>query len=315
DLCADMAAVCPNALLLNYANPMAINTWAIAARFPAIRQVGLCHSVPQTAQLLAREAGVAPGALRYTVGGINHMAFFLRLEAEGRDLYPELQAGYAEGRLPRAPREMPRCANLIRFEMMKRTGFFVTESSEHFAEYVPWFLKSHRPDLVERWQIPLDEYPRRCVEQAAEWGAQAAALATAETLPHDPSDEYAAAIMAAEVTGTPAVVYANVRNGALIPALPEGAAVEVPCLVDANGVQPVSPGPVPVHLTAMMRTNVGVQELTVAALLQEKRDHLYHAAMMDPRTAAELDLDQIWSLVDRLTEAHGDWIPDWARRP
>ncbi|MEM9011292.1 MAG: alpha-glucosidase/alpha-galactosidase [Pseudomonadota bacterium] len=313
DVCADMAAVCPDALLLQYVNPMAINTWAIAARFPRIRQVGLCHSVPLTAELLAREADVAEEDLSYTVGGINHMAFFLKLEAEGRDLYPRLQEGYAAGRLPKSPREMPRCANRIRFEMMRRTGYFVTESSEHLAEYVPWFLKGHRPDLVERWEIALDEYPKRCVEQQLDWAARAAVLHQADRLDHTPSNEYASRIMEAVVTGQPTLIYGNVRNDGLIPALPAEAAVEVPCRIDADGVHPVSPGPIPTHLTAIMRTNVGVQELVVEALLTENRERIYHAAMLDPRTAAELDLDQIWALVDQLMAAHGDWLPPWAR--
>jgi alpha-galactosidase len=171
-LCADMAEVCPDALLLQYVNPMAINTWAVAARFPAIRQVGLCHSVQGTAWELARDLDLPLGEIRYRAGGINHMSFLLAFEhrrpdGSWRDLYPALREGYREGRLPKPSHGNPRCPNRVRYEMMMRLGYFVTESSEHFAEYVPWFIRRDRPDLIDRFGIPLDEYPRRCVEQAA----------------------------------------------------------------------------------------------------------------------------------------------------
>jgi alpha-galactosidase len=315
-LAEDMRALCPDALMLNYVNPMAINTWALTARFPALRQVGLCHSVQGTAAELARDLGIDPARLRYRVGGINHMAFFLRLEARQddgthRDLYPALREGYRAGRIPLPNAHNPRCPNRVRYEAMLHLGHFVTESSEHFAEYVPWFLKSHRPDLIDRFAIPLDEYPRRCEEQIARWQAEAAALTGDAPIPVTPSHEYAADILEAEVTGRPAVIYGNVANRGLIPQLPEGAAVEVPCLVDANGIQPTVVDDLPPQLVALIRTNLNVQELTVQALLTENREHVHHAAMMDPRTAAELDLSQIRALVDELIAAHGDWLPGW----
>ena len=317
-ICEDMAEVCPGAVMLQYVNPMAINTWAIAARHPAIRQVGLCHSVQGTAAELARELDVPVADLRYRVGGINHVAFFLSLEqrmADGsrRDLYPALKDGYRSGRLPRFPGATDRCPNRVRFEMMRHLGHFVTESSEHFAEYVPYFIKRDRPDLIERFGVPLDEYPRRCVEQADDWRAQAAAYRRADAITVAPSHEYASSIVNAMVTGEPAVVYGNVPNRGLIPQLPDGCAVEVPTLVDANGLQPTVVDDIPPQLTALMRTNVNVQELTVQALLTENVEHVYHAAMLDPHTAAELDLDQIRALVDALLEAHGDWMPEFAR--
>ncbi|MEM6665644.1 MAG: alpha-glucosidase/alpha-galactosidase [Pseudomonadota bacterium] len=315
-ICEDMRALCPNALLLQYVNPMAINTWAITARYPDIRQVGLCHSVQHTADELAHDLDLDAADLRYRVGGINHVAFFLALEAQDaagnwRSLYPDLIAGYEAGAIPKPNRMHHRCPNQVRYEMMRHLGYFVTESSEHFAEYVPWFIKRGRDDLIARFGIPLDEYPKRCVEQVAAWKDEAAALANAETIAVEPSNEYAATIMNAIVTGIPATIYGNVRNDDLIPQLPDGAAVEVPCLVDANGIQPTRVADIPPQLIALMRSNVSVQDLTVQALLTEDRDHIYHAAMMDPHTAAELDLDQIRAMVDDLIAAHGAWLPGW----
>ena len=315
-LCEDMRAVCPNAIMLQYVNPMAINTWAIGARYPDIRQVGLCHSVQGTAEELARDLAIDVSDMRYRAGGINHMAFYLELE--GRDiagnwcdLYPLLQRGYAQKRIPVATGANPRCPNLVRYEVMKHFGLFVTESSEHFAEYVPWFIKSHRPDLIDRFKVPLDEYPKRCEEQLADWNDQVVQFRTAAKIEVGQSHEYAAQIMNAVVTGSPAVIYGNIPNQGYIPQLPEGCAVEVPCLVDASGIQPTFIGDIPPQLIALMRTNINVQELTVQALLTENRDFIYHAAMLDPHTAAELDLDQIRSLVDELLIEHSNWLPKW----
>jgi alpha-galactosidase len=315
-LAEQMRSLCPGALMLQYVNPMAINTWALGARYPDIRQVGLCHSVQGTAHELARDLDLDPADLRYRVGGINHMAFFLELEVRDpfggwRDLYPALRDGYRASRIPKESHWNPRCPNLVRYEAMMNLGRFVTESSEHFAEYVPWFIKSHRPDLIERFRIPLDEYPTRCEEQIAAWGAQAAALKSADRIEHTASNEYAAAIMDSHLTGTPSVIYGNVPNRGYIPQLPPGAAVEVPCLVDSTGLHPTVVDDIPPQLIALMRTNLNVQELTVQALLTEDREHIYHAAMLDPRTAAELDLGQIRALVDDLIAAHGDWLPAW----
>ena len=317
-ICEDIRVVCPTAIMLQYVNPMAINTWAIAQRYPDISQVGLCHSVQGTSEELARDIGLSLEDIRYRVGGINHMAFFLSFEvrlSDGtwQDLYPTLRLGYAEGRFPTATGANSRCPNYVRYEVMKHFGLFVTESSEHFAEYVPWFLKSHRPDLVEKFQIPLDEYPKRCKEQIEEWQDQVLAFKEGCKLEVKQTHEYAAKIINSLVTGSPKVIYGNVPNRGYIPQLPEGAAVEVPCLVDQNGIQPTVVDDIPPQFIAMMRTNINVQELTVQALLKEKREYIYHAAMLDPRTAAELDLDQIRALVDELIEAHGNWMPRWLR--
>jgi alpha-galactosidase len=319
-ICEDMLEVAPDAVMLQYVNPMAINTWAIAAKYPQIRQVGLCHSVQGTAWELARDLDLPVEEIRYRSAGINHMAFFLSFEhrqPDGtfRNLYPDLIAGYREGRLPKPSHWNPRCPNRVRYEMLTRVGHFVTESSEHFAEYTPWFIKRDRPDLIERFGIPLDEYPKRCVEQVARWKQEAAELAGNAAVAFEPSHEYASQIVNAMVTGEPCVIYGNIGNRGFIPQLPEGCAVEVPVLVDAMGLQPTAVHDIPPQLIAMMRTNINVQELTVRALLTENPEHIYHAAMMDPHTAAELDLDQIWALTHDLLAAHGDWLPAWARVP
>lgn len=316
-ICEDMLAVAPDAIMLQYVNPMAINTWAIAEKYPSIRQVGLCHSVQGTAMELALDLDIPYEEIRYRSAGINHMAFFLDFEhrqSDGSyvDLYPALHRAYAEGRAPK-PGWNPRCPNKVRYEMMKRLGYFVTESSEHFAEYTPYFIKEGREDLIEKFGIPLDEYPKRCVEQIARWKEISAEYRKADRIEVHPSKEYASAIVNSVWTGEPSVIYGNLRNNGAITSLPANAAVEVPCLVDHNGLQPTHIGDLPPQLTALIRTNINVQELTVRALVDEKREHIYHAAMMDPHTAAELDLDQIWRLVDDLIATHGNMLPEWAR--
>jgi len=302
-LCADMAELCPDVWLLNYTNPMAINCRAVN-RATRIRTVGLCHSVQGTAFELALDLGIPYREIDYLAAGINHMAFYLRFEHRGEDLYPRLRALADAGQVPDH--------NRVRYEVLRHFGYFVTESSEHFAEYVPWFIKRDRPDLIERLNVPLDEYPRRCIEQIAGWEAERERLERGEALRVQRSFEYAATIIRSIETGKPRVVYGNVANEGLIDDLPAGCTVEVPCLVDANGVQPTRVGTLPPQLAALIRTNTNVQELTVEAALGGRREHVYHAAMVDPHTAAELDLDQIHDLVDALLEAHGGWIPPLA---
>lgn len=316
-LCEDMGELCPDALMLQYVNPMAMNMWAISERYPDIRAVGLCHSVQGTINELARDLDLPTERIRYRCAGINHMAFFLTLEevmqdGSRRNLYPELLSGYAAGRIPKQNLSNPRCPNRVRYEVMTRLGYFVTESSEHFSEYVPWFIKDGRDDLIREFGIPLDEYRTRCELQIEKWEQQSREYRDADVIEVEASHEYASAIVNSIWTGQPSVVYGNVPNHGLISSLPDGCSVEVPCLVDRNGLQAVRIGTLPPQLTALMRTNINVQELTVAALLEENREHVYHAAMMDPHTAAELDLSQIWSLVDELTEAHENWLPEWA---
>lgn len=319
-ICDDMLEVAPDAIMLQYVNPMAINTWAIAAKYPTIRQVGLCHSVQGTAWELARDLDIPVEEIRYRAAGINHMAFYLTFEhrqpdGSYRNLYPDLVTGYREGRFPKPSHWNPRCPNKVRYEMLTRLGYFVTESSEHFAEYTPWFIKRDRPDLIERFGIPLDEYPKRCVEQIARWKKEAEKLKSANEVEVKESHEYASEIVNSVVTGEPSVIYGNIGNRGFIPQLPAGCAVEVPVLVDHMGLQPTVVHDIPPQLIALMRTNINVQDLTVQALLTENPEHIYHAAMLDPHTAAELDLDQIWALTTDLLAAHGDWLPAWARVP
>jgi hypothetical protein len=200
----------------------------------------------------------------------------------------------------------------VRYEMFKRLGYFVTESSEHFAEYTPWFIKRDRDDLLEEFNIPLDEYIRRCEAQIAGWeGMRVAMEDPNQQIEVRPSMEYGSQIIAAMETGDPVVIYGNVPNNGLIDNLPQGCSVEVPCLIDKSGIQPTKIGALPPHLAALMQTNINVQALTVEAAVTGKREHIYHAAMLDPHTAAELSLDQIWNLVDDLIEAHGDWLPHY----
>jgi len=330
EMCREMEELCPDVTLLNYVNPMAMNTWAIN-RASTINTVGLCHSVPHTAAELAHDIGVPVEEINYLVAGINHMAFYLKFERNGEDLYTLIRKVIDEGRVPDY--------NQVRYEMFKRLGYFVTESSEHFAEYVPWFIKRDRPDLLEKYNIPLDEYLGRCEAQIKAWeyvqkaqidpdnystAALRRELAQIEMMPRSrewvirdfetrdevtPSVEYGSQIIHSLETGTARTIYGNVMNYGIIDNVPQGCCVEVPCLIDKNGIQPTRIGGLPPHLAALMQTNINVQALTVEAALTGKREHIYHAAMLDPHTAAELDLGQIWSLVDDLIEAHGDWLP------
>ncbi|RMG86946.1 MAG: alpha-glucosidase/alpha-galactosidase, partial [Chloroflexi bacterium] len=334
DIAHDMEELCPDALFLNYVNPMAMNQWALS-RGSNIRTIGLCHSVPHTAHELAEDIGVPYEDINYLVAGINHMAFYLKFEHRqtGENLYPRIQQVIDEGRVPDW--------NRVRYEMFQRLGYFVTESSEHFSEYVPWFIKHDRPELIERFNIPLDEYIGRCQAQIAGWKLVEKARAegiepteadirqalegitlmprmaegTVQTVLNynkvERSVEYGSLIIHSMETGTPRVIYGNVPNTGLITNLPEGCCVEVPCLVDANGIQPTHIGAIPPHLAALMQTNINVQALTVEAALTGKREHIYHAAMLDPHTAAELTLDEIWAMVDELIEAHGDLLPQY----
>jgi alpha-galactosidase len=303
DICREMERLCPGAVLLNYVNPMAMNCWAISQASP-IKTIGLCHSVQNTARELSVDIGIPTEEIDYLVAGINHMAFFLKLERCDQSLYPLVDRVIAEGRVPEV--------NRVRYEMYQRLGYFVTESSEHFSEYVPWFIKRDRPDLIERFNIPLDEYIARCEKQIAGWETLRAQLETGDPLQEvRRSSEYASLIIHSILTGRPRVVYGNVPNRGLIENLPAGCCVEVPCLVDRNGIQPTHIGALPPHLAALMQTNINVQALVVEAALTGKREHIYHAAMLDPHTAAELDLDGIWFLVDDLLEAHRGWLPDY----
>ena len=309
DICKDMEELCPDVMFLQYVNPMAMNTWAIN-RASKIKTVGLCHSVQGTAEVLAEDIGVPYNEINYICAGINHMAFYLKFERNGENLYPQIQKALEAKSYGRRYRGL---ADHVRYEVFRRLGYFVTESSEHFSEYVPWFIKHDRSDLIEQYEIPLDEYLGRCEDQLAEWEAEKAALERGELdeQRYERSQEYGSLIIHSVQTGTPRVVYGNVANRGLIDNLPQGCCVEVPCLVDKSGLQPTKIGMVPPQLAALQQTNINVQSLVVEAALTRKREHIYHAAMLDPHTAAELSLDQIWSLVDDLIEAHGNMLPEY----
>jgi len=301
-VCRDMEELCPGVTFLQYVNPMAMNCWAIS-RASTVKTVGLCHSVQGTAMQLAADIGVPFDEINYTCAGINHMAFYLRFERDGQSLYPLVRRVVEEGRVPDW--------NRVRYEMFTRLGYFVTESSEHFSEYVPWFIKRDRPDLIDRYNVPLDEYIRRCEDQIAGWHQMRAQFESDAPVEVHRSHEYGSLIIHSLETDQPRVVYGNVPNRGLIDNLPPGCCVEVPCLVDRNGVQPTKIGALPPQLAALMQTNINVQSLAVEAALTGRRDHIYHAAMLDPHTGAELSLEQIWSLVDDLIAAHGDWLPEY----
>jgi alpha-galactosidase len=304
DVCRDLEEVSPDALLLNYVNPMAMLCWAVAEASP-IKTVGLCHSVQGTTKELAKDLGLPAEEIDQLAAGINHMAFFLRFEHQGTDLYPALRD------------VTPPDWNRVRYEALKHFGYFVTESSEHFAEYVPWFIKDGRADLIERFNVPLDEYPRRCERQIGEWDALRAELEGGGQMAVARSHEYGADIIRACETGEPYRFNGNVPNryegGLLIDNLPADCCVEVPCLATANGIEPQPVGTLPRQLAALMQTNINVQGLTVEAALTGRRGAVYQAAMLDPHTAAELSLDEIASLVDDLLREHGDWIPPLER--
>jgi alpha-galactosidase len=302
DYAHEMEARCPDALMLQYANPMAMNIWALS-RATKIRSVGLCHSVQGTAQQLANDIGVPIEEINYLTAGINHMAFYLKFERDGEDLYPLIRQVVAEGRVPDW--------NRVRYDMFLRLGYFVTESSEHFSEYVPWYIKDGRDDLIARYNIPLDDYIGRSQGQIDRWHELRRTLQDASIpLEIRKSVEYGSTIIHSMETGKPAVIYGNVPNRGYIDNLPQGAVVEVPCLVDKNGIQPTRIGNLPPQLAAICQTNINVQSLAVEAALTGKREHIYHAAMFDPHAGAQLDLDQIRDMVDALIDAHGNWLPE-----
>lgn len=300
EMCHEMEELCPDVQFLNYTNPMAMLCWAVNSA-TKIKTVGLCHSVQGTSEQLAKDIGVPIEEINYFCAGVNHIAFFLRFEHNGESLYPLIRRVVEEGRVPDW--------NRVRYEMLTRLGYFVTESSEHFAEYCPYFIRRDRPDLIEKFNVPLDEYIRRCIKQIEGWHSMKAKFEGDEPIEVKRSHEYGSLIIHSMETGIPRVIYGNVRNENLITNLPKDCCVEVPCLVDKNGIQPTPVGDLPPQLAAFIMTNVNVQSLTVQAALTGKKEHVYHAAMFDPHTAAELTLDEIYALVDDLLAAHGDYIP------
>lgn len=300
DFARDMEAVCPNAWLLNYSNPMAMLTGYLL-RYTGVKAVGLCHSVQACVPTLLEELEMQEyqGKTSSVIAGINHMAWLLELkDLQGNDLYPEVR------RRAKAKNAGGKHNDMVRFDYIDKLGYYCTESSEHNAEYNPFYLKAGREDLVERFNIPLDEYPRRCVNQIAGWKQLRQELLGSPTLNHTRSHEYAAGIMEAMVTGVPMKIGGNVVNHGLISNLPADACVEVPCLVDRSGVTPAYVGDLPLQLAAMNASNIYPQMLTIEAAHTGKKELLYQAAMMDPHTGAQLSTDEIVALCDALLEAH-----------
>lgn len=313
EIASDMQAVCPDALMLQYTNPMATVTGAVLRDTP-IQAVGLCHSVQRCVEELFEAVDMEWSDLsaeepKWSIAGINHMAWLLELSDNGRDLYPEIKKRAGELLEKAKQGKAGDHADLVRLAVMNTFGYYITESSEHNAEYTPWWIKAAKPALVDNYNIPLDEYPRRCREQISKWSEMRKALLESPTIEHEQTVEYASDIIRAMVSGKPARIHGNILNQGHISNLPERAVVEVPCLVDHNGVQGVAVGALPEQCAALNRTNVNVQLVTLEAAKNESRDNVYQAAALDPHTAAELSLDEIVSLCDELFEAHRDFLP------
>lgn len=302
DFARDIEEVCPDAWFLNYTNPMAILTGALL-RYTGVKTVGLCHSVQVCASHLLRSLEMQEEGVQWKIAGINHMAWLLEITRSGEDLYPEVKKRAAE------KQKQGKHHDMVRFEIMLRFGYYVTESSEHNAEYLPYFLKSQFPELIERFNIPLDEYPRRCVNQIKGWEKMRQALVENPNLSHSRTSEYCSYIMEAMEADQPIKIGGNVLNRGMIPNLPHEACVEVPCLVDSGGVSPCYVGELPPQLAALNMTNINVHLLTIEAFATLKKEHIYHAALLDPHTSSELTIDQIVQLCDDMIEAHGDWLP------
>jgi alpha-galactosidase len=300
----ELAELAPGAWLLNYTNPMAMLCWLVYAGTPTRNVVGLCHSVQYTIEDMAALVGVPPEEVTFLAAGVNHQAFILRFERDGEDLYPRLDARIAND---------PELQRRVRVALHRRLGYFPTESSEHAAEYVPWFLRHQ--DQVDHYRIPIDEYIRRSEQNLVEYARVKVALARGEPMPIERSNEYASLIIHSCVTGQPRVIYGSVRNTSLLPGLPEDSCVEVPCLVDSSGLHPVVVPDYPAQLAALNRTFLNVVELTVRGILEQRAELVRHAAMLDPNTAATLTLDQIDALFDELTRAHGEALPAALRAP
>ena len=314
DFAKDMREVCPNALFLNYTNPMAMLS-GYMQRYTGIETVGLCHSVQVCSEKLLKKLGMEDKleGRRELIAGINHMGWLLELEdKDGNDLYPEVRRRALEKNEAAMKDGAEKHDDMVRMDYIRRFGYYCTESSEHNAEYNMYYIKSKYPELIERYNIPLDEYPRRCVNQIAGWAKERDELKTGKHLDHQRTKEYASYIMESIVNNTPYEIGGNVLNkGGLIENLPQDACVEVPCLVNGKGVHPCRVGRLPVQCAAMNMTNINVQLLTIEAAVTRKKEHIYQAAMLDPHTGSELDMDTIVRMVDDLIDAHGSWLPQY----
>ncbi|MEB6255743.1 alpha-glucosidase/alpha-galactosidase [Mammaliicoccus sciuri] len=300
----DIKEVCPDAWFLNYTNPMAVLTNIMLKE--GIKTVGLCHSVQVCAGELLESLELPTDHIQSKIAGINHMAWLLEITRDGKDLYPEIKKRAKE-------KQQSTHDDMVRFELMDKFGYYVTESSEHNAEYHPYFIKSQYTELIEQYNIPLDEYPRRCVNQIEEWEHMRDDIVNDQNLTHERTHEYGSYIIEAMETNKPYKIGGNVLNtGGLISNLPKNAVVEVPCLVDESGINPTYIGDLPEQLAALNRTNINTQLLTIEAALTQQKEKIYQAAMLDPHTSAELSISDIISLCDDLIEAHGDWLPTYS---
>jgi len=301
DFAKNIREVCPDAWLLNYTNPMAVLT-NVLNKHGGVKTVGLCHSVQVCMPQLFECLGMDQTGVQTKIAGINHMAWLLEVTKDGVDLYPEIKRRAEE-------KQKKKHEDMVRFELMKRFGYYVTESSEHSSEYHPYFIKKNYPELIERFNIPIDEYMSRCIKQIKGWQEMRESLVNNENMKHERTFEYASYIIEAMVTNKPIKIGGNVMNTNLITNLPKEACVEVPCLVDATGVTPTYIGDLPQQLAALNRTNINTQMLTIEAAMTHKKEHIYQAAMLDPHTAAELSIDDIVAMCDEMIEAHGNWLP------
>ena len=303
DLAREMEELCPGAILLNYTNPMSMLTWAVYKAHPSVPVVGLCHNVPYTIREIASYIGVPHEEMAYDGAGINHIVWLTRLECGGEDVYPRLLAAMEDPEIY--------AKDKVRFELMRRFGYFVTESSEHNAEYTPYFLRDD--ELVRRYDVPVDEYIRRSEANLVEYAKTREKLLAGESFPLERSVEYGSLIVHSVVTGEARMVYASIENTNLVENLARGCCVEVAVAVDETGLRPCHYGELPPQLAAHCAPHAAVQDLTVRAALEGNRDHVYHAAMLDRHAASVLSLDEIADVVDELIEAHGDALPEGIR--
>lgn len=298
DFAKDIEEVCPNAWFLNYTNPMAMLT-GYMQRYTNVKTIGLCHSVQVCSEHLLKELDIEVDGFYDKIAGINHMAWLLEIhDSHGNDLYPVIKSKVEE------KLNDPDFTDKTRLEYIRRLGYYCTESSEHNAEYNPFFIKSKYPELIDRYNIPIDEYLRRCVEQISNWKKQKEEIFNGGEVSHERSNEYASRILEAIITNKPYKIGGNVINHGLITNLPEDACVEVPCLVDLSGIKPTVVGKLPIQLAAMNSTNVNVQLMTIEAAVTKNREDIYRAAMLDPHTAAELSIDDIIAMCDEMIAAH-----------
>ena len=325
DIAKDIMEICPKAIWLQYVNPMCANMIAINNSFPEIKTVGLCHSVQGTAEMLAKDLGEKIEDIDYLCAGINHMAFYKKFEkrsnnGKNEDLYPRLKNladkiindEQLSSRSKKIDHDSDKVLHeKVRYEILRRFGYFVTESSEHFAEYVPWFIKQNRQDVIDKYKIPIEEYIDRCKSNIKLWEKLEKDMTPIYNQPLKRSNEYASFIMDAVANNNEVTINANVKNDGYIDNLPSNCCVEVPCIINAKGISPQKFGRLPEHLAALMRTNINVQILTAEAAITKKREHIYHAALLDPLTAANLTIDEIYSMTDEMIEAHKSYLPQY----